>query len=194
MSGVTNTHDEQETLHVEVVIPGHDPRKPTALFERTRHELMQMDGARCWVCQRTAAEAGPLQAHHFPVERSLANMIDWTLIKEDAAKGELGLTKRQRQGAMEFDWHLFFHGAIEKVVPAHQDGHSLIPEYSIYVPVDPYMFVDDMTVNGLILCRSHHIGRDMGIHMMPHPLWIAQRYGIAGYEYSAVEILHHDEK
>jgi hypothetical protein len=41
---------------------------------------------------------------------------------------------------------------------------------------DPYKFVDDMTVQGLILCKEHHTGKDTGIHFTPFPIWIMQRY------------------
>ncbi|MGS1116037.1 HNH endonuclease [Castellaniella sp. UC4442_H9] len=155
---VEQIHEERETLTVDVNIPGHDPRKATALFERTRRLLIAREGGRCWVCGRTAEESGhPLEAHHHPIERSFAEMIDWSpgsLIRRDFPA---------------FDW-------------AHFD------------PTDPYSFVDDMTVNGRLLCKDHHIGRDEGIHALPYPIWLAQRYGKAGYKFSDIEIIHHDQE
>ncbi|UNJ99715.1 hypothetical protein [Ralstonia sp. RRA.1] len=59
------------------------------------------------------------------------------------------------------------------------------------MPADPYLFVDDMTVNGLLLCKQHHTGKDAGIHDMPFPLWIAQRYAIEGYQFTPNEVIHH---
>lgn len=155
---VEAVHEERETLAVDVNIPGHDPRKATPLFERTRKVLIEREGGRCWVCGRTAEESGhPLEAHHHPIERSFAEMIDWapnSLIRHDFPN---------------FDW-------------AHFD------------PADPYAFVDDMTVNGRLLCKDHHIGRDEGIHALPYPIWLAQRYGRAGYQFSDIEIIHHDQE
>jgi hypothetical protein len=29
---------------------------------------------------------------------------------------------------------------------------------------------------------------------MPHPVWIAQRYGKEGYQFSSVEIIHHEQE
>lgn len=164
---VNDVHEEKLTLSVDVNIPGHDPRTTTPLFSHSRKELLQRDDAQCWVCGRSPDEAGPIEAHHYPIERSLAGMVDWRLVELDAKAGELGATQAQRDAAKAFD----FAG----------------------IDADPYRFVDDMRVNGLLLCKAHHIGKDEGIHAMPHPLWIAQRYGKEGYKFSDVEIIHHQE-
>ena len=66
-------------------------------------------------------------------------------------------------------------------------------DWANFDPANPYTFVDDMTVNGLILCKDHHIGKDEGVHALPHPIWIAQRYGQDGYKFSEIEIIHHGE-
>lgn len=154
MNNVTQTHEEKETLAVDINLPGHDPRTTTALFRHTREQLIEKHGGRCYICNRTGEEAGhPIEAHHYPIERSLANMIDFELVKEDCP---------------DFDW-------------------------SKFDPADPYSFVDNMLFNGLLLCKEHHIGKDEGIHAMPHPLWIAQRYAKEGYKFSGVEIIHHEQ-
>ena len=159
---VTEIHENRETLVVEVNIPGHEPRVATPLFHHTRERLIEREGGRCWVCGRTAEEAGaPLEAHHHPIERSLANMIDWDRFAADCRAGVWG------EAAQRFDWD-------------HFD------------PADPYTFVDDMTVNGELLCKAHHTGRDEGKHDLPFPLWIAQRYGREGYRFSDIEIIHHE--
>lgn len=156
MSDVTQVHEEKETLAVDVNIPGHEARTTTALFTRTRKQLIEREGGRCYVCQCTADKVGPLEAHHHPIERSFAEMIDWgpgSLIRRDFP---------------HFDWASFD-------------------------PADPYTFVDDMTVNGLLICKAHHIGKDEGIHALPFPIWLAQRYGRDGYQFSAVEVIHHEQ-
>jgi hypothetical protein len=159
---VNDIHPEKETLVVEVNIPGHEPRVTTQLFHHTRQKLIDRENGRCWVCGRTAQESGhPLEAHHHPIERSLANMIDWDRFKADCLIGIWG------NAARDFDWDRFD-------------------------PSDPYTFVDDMTVNGELLCREHHTGRDEGKHDLPFPLWIAQRYGREGYRFSDIEIIHHE--
>jgi hypothetical protein len=151
---VNQTHEEKITLQVDVNIPGHDPRVATPLFRKSRLHLLARDGGRCWVCGRNADESGhPIEAHHYPIERSFAEMIDWSsgaLIRSDFPN---------------FGW-----GSFDET--------------------DPYVFVDDMNVNGRLLCKEHHVGRDEGVHALPEPVWLAQRYGKDGYQFSAVEILH----
>ena len=130
------SHEEKETLSVDVEIPDHAPRVTTELFERTKKILIERVGGRCFICNATEAEAA------------------------DCKAGKWGVY------AQAFHW----------------EGAPLTQ--------DPYRFVDDMTVNGLLLCKKHHIGKDEGIHYLPHPLWIWQRYAPDGYEISAVEVAH----
>ena len=135
-------HDSKETLTVDVFIPGHEERTTTSLFHRTRLQLIERDKV-CYVCGRSPEEAGPLEAHHHPIERSFANMIDWLLVSRDFP----GL------------------GSADKI--------------------------DNMLLNGMLLCKDHHTHNNEGIHSMPYPIWIAQRYGKEGYKFSDIEIIHH---
>ncbi len=161
MSTVSEVHEEKETLSVDVEIPGHAPRgAATPLFIRTKKMLVERVGGRCYVCNGTEAEVGPLQAHHYPVERSLATAWDWPRFIADCQAGKWGVY------CQAFHWAGFD--------PAK----------------DPYQFVDDMSVNGLLLCQKHHIGKDEGIHTLPHPLWIWQKYAPEGYKMSDVEVIH----
>lgn len=155
----TAAHTEKETLAVSVNIPEHAERKATPLFERTRKLLIKREAGRCFICGATAEQSGhPLEAHHHPIERSLAEMIDWDRFKHDAQSGYWG------ERIKSFDWSNFTHWE---------------------------QFVDDMTVNGMLLCKAHHIGKDEGLHAMPFPLWIAQKYAKEGYRFSDVEIIHY---
>lgn len=157
VSKVLGTHEEKETLSVDVFVPGHDPRETTSLFIKTRKALIKTAGGKCYVCGRTAAESGhPLEAHHHPIERSFAEMIDWS---------EGGLI---RHDFPQFDWANFD-------------------------PANPYKFVDDMTINGVIFCKDHHIGKDEGVHYLPLPLFMAQRYGKEGYQFTGKEVIHHSQ-
>ena len=162
MSIVTETHEEKLTLSVDVEIPGHAPRgSATPLFIRTKKILMERMGGRCFICNGTEAEIGaPHEAHHFPVERSLATAWDWERFQADCIAGKWGVY------LAAFHWAGFN--------PA----------------VDPYQLVDDMSVNGLLLCKRHHTGKDEGIHEFPHPLWIWQKYCPEGYKMSDVEVVH----
>ena len=158
---MTAAHTERETLAVEINIPAHADRVTTPLFRETREKLLARDGARCWICGQTAEEIGhPLEAHHWIVERCLAEMVDWVLFMRQAVAGDYG------PHAQAFDWKNFD-------------------------PADPYSFVDDMLANGRMLCKPHHVGRDEGIHALPYPLWIAQRFAREGYQFSKIEVIHH---
>ncbi len=170
MSECNQDHEEKETLTVDVIVPGHADRVATPLFHRTRLQLLDRD-KRCWISGALNTHTDPLEAHHHPIERSFAEMIDWHRVRRDAEACELGLTGAQRRAAHDFDWDGFMNA----------------------VPFDPYTFVDNMLVNGVLLGKSFHIGKDEGIHTLPFPIFVAQRYGRDGYKFSEVEIIHHQE-
>lgn len=153
---VTDTHEEKETLAVDVNLPGHDPRKATPLFERTRLHLIEREGGRCWVCGRTAEESGaPLEAHHCGIERSFATApINWDLVKKDFPN---------------FAWETFDES-------------------------NPLDFVDDMLAQGLLLCKEHHTHPETGIHTLPWPLFIMQRYLKTGYKFNNLESIVHEQE
>ena len=120
MSPVTEVHEEKLTLAIDINTPGHAPRgSATPLFIRTKKILIERVGGRCFVCNGDAAQVGPLQAHHYPIERSLATEWDWPKFIADCRAGMWGIY------AQAFHWEGF-------------DPVS-----------DPYKFVDDMRVNGL---------------------------------------------
>lgn len=161
MAKITTAYTEKETLSVAVNIPEHAERKTTALFAHSRKALIAREGGRCYICGATAEQSGhSLEAHHHPIERSLAELIDWDRFKFDAQAGFWG------ERIKAFDWDHF---------------------------TDWTQFVDDMTVNGMLLCKAHHIGKDEGMHTMPFPLWIAQKYAKEGYQFSDIEVIHHQE-
>ncbi|WP_454824718.1 hypothetical protein [Paraburkholderia xenovorans] len=57
-------------------------------MRRARRQRCSSARARCSYLQRTAEETGhPLKAHHHPIERSFAEMIDWDRFKFDAQAG-----------------------------------------------------------------------------------------------------------
>jgi hypothetical protein len=165
----TAAHVEKETLKIDVNILMHAARATTALFTRTRKLLIAREGGRCFICHRTAAESGhPLEAHHHPIERCFAEEIDWKLVEIDCRVGDVPVPARQLAALQAFDW--------SKFDPAHWET-----------------FVDDLTVNGMLLCRDHHIAADDGIHTVPGPIWIAQGYAKEGTRFNSREVIHHDQ-
>src|SRR5471032_3492994 len=74
---VTEMHEERNTFEVDINLPGHDPRgAATALFSRSRKALIEREGGKCWLSGLGADVLGPLEAHHYPVERCFAEA--WT--------------------------------------------------------------------------------------------------------------------
>ncbi|MFL9904672.1 hypothetical protein PQR71_42205 [Paraburkholderia fungorum] len=161
---VEQTHELKDTLTVDVLVAGHEPRTTTTLFKHTKKDLYEKvepaltiprdQPGRCWICGQTEAELGaPLEAHHFGIERSYAEAdLRWDRIKADFP---------------HWDW-------------------------SQFDPANPYTFVDNMEAQGVLLCKTHHTGRDSGIHNMPFGLWILQRYLKDGTRFSPTEVIHHD--
>lgn len=180
---VEQIHEQKETLAVDVLIPGHAPRKETALFEHSRKLLIEREGGRCFISGMTAEQLGaPVEAHHHPVERCFAEVIDWSRFATDCKAGHWG------PHAQAFDWDGFFKGARQMTVAGETPLH---PDYTYLIPADPYLFVDDMTVNGLLLGKQFHTAKDAGIHTLPFPDWIVQKYAIEGYRFSPTEVIHH---
>lgn len=149
---VTKMHEEKNTFHVDVNIPGHAPRTTTALFRKSRLHLIERDKG-CWVCGRNAEESGyPLEAHHSGIERSFATApIDWSIVKKDYP---------------DFAWDAFDESR----------------------PLD---FVDDMIGQGMVLCKDHHTHPETGIHVVPWPIFVMQRYLKAGYKFNDLEVIVH---
>jgi hypothetical protein len=109
---VEQTHELKDTITADYFVPGHEERTTTALFKRTRKELIEREGGRCFVTNMTAEELGaPLQAHHHPVERCFATAWDWPRFAEDCKRGLWG------PHAQAFDWDSFLFG--RSVRPVH---------------------------------------------------------------------------
>ena len=93
----------------------------------------------------------------------------------------------ERSLATAWDWPRFIRDAKLGAWGVHAQAF----DWGHFDPSDPYTFVDNMEANGMLLCELHHIAKDAGIHDLPHPLWIWQRYAPEGYKLSDVEIIHH---
>jgi hypothetical protein len=157
----TQVHKESATITYSVNLPGHEERTATATFERTRKQLIEREGDRCWICGRTSAEVGKAhEGHHSPLEWCITDAVDWNIVKAICAAGEWGNTNAQREAAKAFDWSTF------------DETH-------------PETFVDNMLVNGWLLCKEHHVGKGTGVHWFVHPLWVAQRFVKDGFTFVA---------
>jgi hypothetical protein len=166
----TAAHVDKSTLTVQVYDPEHAQRVTTALFTRTRDEVLAHEPV-CWMCGQLPSVVGPLELHHNTVERMFAEITDFALVKDAAMVGEVGWTPGQREANKSYDWDAFLSAS----------------------PFDPYAWVDNMHLNGIPICKAHHTGQDEGIHNMDYPRWLAQRYVQAGYKYSDVYTVDTDE-
>ena len=117
---------------------------------------------RCWVCGATAEESG------HPLE---AHHI---IIERCFAEGRL-------------DWE----GLMRDCIAGEFGKEAQAFDWSAFDPADPYSFVDS-AANLRLLCKAHHTGKDEGIHAMPYPIWIVQRYLPDGYRFNKAEVIHHE--
>jgi hypothetical protein len=65
-------------------------------------------------------------------------------------------------------------------------------DWTHFDPANPYSFVDDMEAQGILLCKVHHTGKGTGIHTLPYPLFVLQRYLKDGVQFTPAEVIHHD--
>jgi hypothetical protein len=162
---VTENHEEKETLVIDVTLPGHDQRVTTPLFERTRAELIKLEDGRSFVTGKTAAEAGsPLESHHFFIERCLAEAADWDEFRK-------------------------YVGRLKSIVDRAHAFCEANPELD-----DIMTFVDDQTVNGMLIEKHLHTGAGEGIHAVPFPLWQFWCYGKDGFKFSGTDCVYHEDE
>jgi hypothetical protein len=158
---ITAAHHEKLTLEVDVEIPAHVMRAVTPLFRATRPLCLAATGGRCFNCGRTEAEAG------LPIEAHHHPV--------------------ERCWAEQWDWPHFIRDARAGLWGPKVQAF----DWDRFAAERWWEFVDDMTVNGMPLCKPCHIGRDRGIHELPFPLFVARMYLPDGYEFSPGEVIHH---
>ncbi|MBC7074647.1 MAG: hypothetical protein H5T98_00965 [Syntrophomonadaceae bacterium] len=162
---VTETHDLKDTLTVEVETPGHEKRgAASALFKQSKKAIF--------------TNAPVLALHPVPGRCFICN----------ATEEELGEPLEAHHFGIEWS---FANAPIdwERVKTDFPDF-----AWDKFDPTKPMDFVDDMRVQGLLLCKKHHTGKDEGIHNLPFSLWLAQKYLKDGYKFSDLEVIHHDDE
>lgn len=142
-------HTRNMSNRYTVNYPDHEKRKETSLYRKTRKELCENRNLPCFICGKTKTKDGiSLQIHHFYCEKAAQNAIDWVAFGEFA-----NLCYNIQTGENlgdKFDWK-----EVEK---------------------DPNLFVDSI-YNMVVLCQEHHISGKKGIHHVPFPEWILQKFG-----------------
>lgn len=161
----TAAHEDKSTLVVDVLIGEHPSRlADTPMYAHSHPLAVARDGGRCVVCGRTAAEAGPLETHHCPVERfaAEAGMVDWAELRRTVDV-----------------WYGVFARA------------KTYLDVNPTPPADIFEFVDSVD-NLVTICKDHHVGKDEGIHAMDWPRWLCQMFGDKGDKYTPTEVLVHE--
>jgi len=159
MSEVNQVHEEKETLVIDCNLPGHEDRITTELFTRTRKEYLEKFGDKCQVSDEPSSECGPIELHHFWVERCTANAVDPERL------------------------HKWIRIVLERAQSADAWFESQLSQGKSYDEIwsDPYAFTDSMAVNGIGLSKRLHTGKGEGLHYFPGPLWNLWATGKRGF-------------
>jgi len=160
LARIVLSHQEKKTLSMLVNIPEHKDRTVTSLFRNTRKTLKHLT-------PRFVFHANPGKCFI------------------------CGQTEQQLSSPLQAH-----HFGIERCFAEGDINWNIVKEdfpdfnWAIFNPLQPYQFVDNMATQGMMLCETHHIGKDTGIHNLTFSLWIMQRYLKSGYQYNDREILN----
>jgi hypothetical protein len=78
-STVANEHEVKESFTVDVWYPNHEPRTVSNTFNRTKHQLIDVEDTPCWICGSKENR----EVHHFIIEWAYADAIDWSKVKAE---------------------------------------------------------------------------------------------------------------
>ena len=165
MKKINQTHEFKDTNKVDVFIPAHPPRITTNLFRRTKQKLM-----------------------------AVASIFQWNLFREKGRCWICGQTEAELGSPLEAHHLVIERSFIDSPLRWDQLRKDFPKfDWKSFDETKPEGFVDDMIAQGLLLCKLHHTGEGTGIHSLPFPLWVLQRYLPNGVQFSPTEVIHHDE-
>ena len=149
------SHSLNLSNHYTVNYPDHVKRTESAIYRKTHRDLCIVRNFPCFICGKTHAKDGiSLETHHFYCEKAAQNAIDWTEFGK-FAQNCYNIQTGENIG-QAFDW---------TEVAKHPD-----------------IFVDS-PYNMIVLCKEHHISGNKGIHHVPFPNWILQKYPANGFQF-----------
>jgi hypothetical protein len=120
-----------------------------------RKTKKEMSHIPCFICGKMKGVGDTsLEAHHFYIEKAATNAIDWSTFGTFADQSYHIQTGEKIGGS--FDWK-----EVEK---------------------NPELFVDSRH-NMIVLCKEHHISGRFGIHHVPFPDWILQKFAVEGFKF-----------
>ena len=148
-------HPKKMSNHYTTNYPEHEPRKDSSIYHKTHHELCHVRDMPCFICGKSNKKDGIVtETHHFYVEKVAENAIDWRKFGEFA--------------------HICYN-----IQTGENIGDSFNWEE---VEKNPDIFVDSR-FNMIVLCKEHHISGSKGIHHVPFPDWIVQKFANSGFEF-----------
>jgi hypothetical protein len=114
----------------------------------------QMQHMPCFICGKTNKKDNIyVETHHFYIEKAAENAIDWKVFGEFADKC---YNMQTGESLAKFDWD--------------------------EVAKNPDLFVDSQQ-NMIVLCKQHHTSGSFGIHHVPFPDWILQKFPKDGFQF-----------
>lgn len=146
-------HLVNETFNVSVYYPNHEPRTESETFRQTKEEG-DKERLPCFVCG-----ASEVEYHHLLLEWADSNAVDWRALK-DIATGKQTIVNGHPAKFSLIYWLT--------VIAKHRGF-----DWENFDVTKPETFVDGMA-QMLPLCEKHHRAPDLGIHMMPWPIWVLQ--------------------
>ena len=106
----------------------------------------------CFICGKTNEKDNiNVHTHHFYIEKAAENAIDWVVFGKFA---DTCYNLQTGESLAQFDW-----GEVAK---------------------NPDLFVDSEQ-NMIVLCQEHHTSGARGIHHVPFPDWILQKFPKDGF-------------
>jgi hypothetical protein len=119
-----------------------------------RHTRKELENVPCFICGKCKSEDNiSNEIHHFYIQKVASSAIDWYRFGE-FANNCYNIQTGELLGD-KFDWK--------------------------EVEQNPDLFVDS-PYNMIVLCKNHHTGR-CGIHHIPFPDWILQKFAVDGFKF-----------
>jgi hypothetical protein len=155
------------TRKIIVLVPENDTTDENITRHRThfpKHERKssaiyrkthkQMKHMPCFICGKTNEKDNiHVETHHFYIEKAAENAIDWKVFGDFADKC---YNIQTGESLAKFDWD--------------------------EVAKNPDLFVDSQQ-NMIVLCKQHHTSGSFGIHHVPFPDWILQKFPKDGFQF-----------
>jgi hypothetical protein len=149
------SHSRNISCHYTVVFPDHEERKSSTTYTHSRNEMIDELKLTCFICGCSKGnDDTSLEAHHFYIEHAGQNAIDWDKF-----------------------------GKFAKTCYNVQTGDYLGDKFNWDdVKKNPDLFVDSK-YNMILLCKKHHTSGKFGIHHVPFPDWVLQKFAQDGFDF-----------